>query len=462
MSEARSLRPRRMFWRIYVYGLLMLVGAFVVLVVGSQLLIRVWPGYGNELYREGQTLAERWRSNPSGLTTALEEFSQRSGWKATFYDFEGGILTSTAHPPLPVLSAEEQEQLHAAPAWFDREDGGTHYAVPMWRGRTVVGYLLFDATGMSLIRYSVLAVSILLVLLALAGLALPMARALAAPLERLTGVVAQFGQGTLSARAHLKGRDEVATLGRSFDEMAERLEALIRGQKELLANVSHELRTPLARLGVTLDLVEEGRPEELAGRLPELRRDIGELQELVDGVLQMARLDLAENQAGQPGPRLQRVPLAPGALLDGLAERFRRTHPETPLRLEVAPGLPMLEADPVLLRRAVQNLLDNARKYSEPGSPVTLRGHAADDHVLLEVEDRGMGINAADLPLLSQPFFRTDRSRARNTGGVGLGLTLVRRIVEAHQGRFSIHGVPEGGTRVTLLLPHAVEAPRAA
>jgi signal transduction histidine kinase len=471
-----------MFWRIYAYGLLMVVGSVFAL---EWALAATAPFFADvtEFRMEAQRLADLASAKSPALARELGSAAKAKGTRATVYGLRGEQLASSVVPPVSTLTARELREVKdrhlwgQAPAksltaeelrdlkdrqlWAFMDETSLYHVAPVWNGDTLEGYVVTEnPRRISTRQYRV--GSLAFELLVLAGLSFPMARALAAPLERLTAVVREFGQGRLSARARLKGRHEVAELGRTFDEMAARMESLFRGQKELLANVSHELRTPLSRLGVTLDLVEEGQPDELARRLPELRRDIGELQQLVDGVMQMAKLDLAANQAGQPGLGVQRRALNPSEFLRDTAERFRQGHPECPLHLELAPELPALEADAVLLRRAVHNLLDNARKYSEPDSPVTLRARADASTVHVEVEDRGIGISAADLPNLSTPFFRTDRSRTRDTGGVGLGLTLVRRIVEAHGGTFSIHSVPEGGTRVTLVLPQAPAAPTAA
>ncbi|NOK09476.1 sensor histidine kinase [Corallococcus exercitus] len=481
MSGAVS-RPRRLFWYLYAYGLLMLVGAFVAF-EGSLPVVFALSTDVMEFRMEALHLAELASAKSPALARELGPPAAAKGTRATLYGLHGELLASSVQPPLkpftdewlrdakdrlqwgppPVgpLTDEELRDLKVRQLWVFQDNTFVYHVAPVWNGDTLAGHVV-TANPRRFSFYELVGGLMVFELFVLAGLSFPIARVLAAPLERLTAAVREFGQGRLSARARLKGRHEVAELGRTFDEMAGRMESLIRGQKELLANVSHELRTPLSRLGVTLDLVEEGQPDELARRLPELRRDIGELQQLVDGVLQMARLDLAANQAGQPGLGVQRSALDPADFLRDTAERFRQGHPECPLHLELAPGLPALEADAVLLRRAVHNLLDNARKYSEPGSPVTLRARADGGTVHVEVEDRGIGISADDLPSLSTPFFRTDRSRTRDTGGVGLGLTLVRRIVEAHGGTLAIHSVPEGGTRVTLTLPRAPAAPVAA
>jgi signal transduction histidine kinase len=292
----------------------------------------------------------------------------------------------------------------------------------------------------------------LLVARALASI--PLARAIARPLERLTAAARRLGDGDLSARSGLRRGDEVGELARAFDEMAERLERLVRSEKELLANVSHELRTPLSRIRVALELAAEGDAERARRGLAEIGGDLAELERLLEDVLTAARLDLASGRAGVGVPlRIEAVEA--GALLARAAERFRAAHPGRELQVREGAGLPALEADGALLRRALDNLLDNAAKYSPAGEPVRLEARAEAGLLVLEVRDRGMGVDPADQARLFTPFFRSDRSRTRGTGGVGLGLALVRRIAEVHGGTATLDPDPAGGTVARLRVPVA-------
>ncbi len=289
------------------------------------------------------------------------------------------------------------------------------------------------------------------VLVALAFASFPLARSIAAPVERLTAAARALGEGDLSARANVRARGQLGALGRAFDDMAARLEALVRGERELLANVSHELRTPLARIRVALELAAEGDAERARRYLGEIGQDLGELDGLVADVLAAARLDAG----GAAGLRLEVAPLDLAALARDAAERFRASHEGRSLEVDVGEALPVVRGDAALLRRLVANLLDNAAKYSEPASPLRLVLRAEAGGVALEVRDRGIGIAPEDLPRLFTPFFRTDRSRARGTGGTGLGLALTKRIAEAHGGTISAASTPDGGTVFRVTLPAA-------
>ncbi len=274
------------------------------------------------------------------------------------------------------------------------------------------------------------------------------------PLGQLSRAARALGRGDLQARTDLRRADELGEVGRAFDEMAERLRGLLLAEKELLANVSHELRTPLARIRVALEIASEGDAVAARASLAEIAVDLAELEMLIDDVLAATRLAVASGRATEAGLALHAEEIAPRAICDRAAERFRARHPERPLEVHVEDGLTMIEADPILLRRVIDNLLENAHKYSpDESQPIILRAMACDTRVGFEVEDRGMGIVAEDLPRVFIPFFRGERSRSRGTGGVGLGLTLAKRIVEAHGGTIEVTSTRPGGTIVRAVIP---------
>ncbi len=282
------------------------------------------------------------------------------------------------------------------------------------------------------------------------------ARALVKPLAKLSAVASELGQGKLHTRAAMKRADELGEVGRAFDEMADRIETLLRSEKELLANVSHELRTPLARIRVALDLAAEGDADMAREALGEIAEDLAELEQIVEDVLMAARLSLREGTpgSGTAAPPVRAERLDVGALLKRSIVKFRSAHPERPLHAELPAELPSISADPVLLRRVVDNLLDNAHKYTEERDrPIDLEAESDGGTVTIWVRDHGMGIAPEDLPRVFEPFFRTDRSRTRSTGGLGLGLALARRIVVAHGGTLRLASEPGRGTSARIDVP---------
>jgi signal transduction histidine kinase len=432
-----------MFWRIYRHGLLLIfLVALLLAAVGWALGRRLPPREPEKIVaylaaRVDERLADRER-----LDADLSELRDAIGLDATVFAPAGSLLTATG-AAAPPLSPQQVAVLEEGPAHVPGR--GFVFAARLPSG---AGYIILGP-GPHTPPYGRWALFLAAVLVALAVGSYPTARSIASPLERLTSVANRLGEGDLSVRTGLRGRGEVGDLARAFDEMAERLERLVRAERELLANVSHELRTPLARIRVALELAAEGDHEKARRYLSEIGDDLAELDGLVGEILTAARLD----GAGPNGLPVHRAPLELAALLADVAGRFRAADPARPLEVEVGEGLPTVEADAPLLRRLLDNLLDNARKYSEPGTAVTLAARAEPGAVAIEVRDRGIGIDAADLPRLFTPFFRTDRSRARGTGGVGLGLALAKRIAEAHGGTISISSAPGEGTTVRVVLP---------
>lgn len=301
-----------------------------------------------------------------------------------------------------------------------------------------------------------LGVSLLVIVLGATALAsVWLTRSLARPILQLTTAAKRFGAGDLHARSDLARGDEFGELSATFDQMADRVMQLMRSRQELLANVSHELRTPLARIRVALDLATEdgSRDSVLRELLGEIAEDCGELERLVGDVLQLARLEMLSRTTRLLEHPLHLEPVDTGDLVQRAAERFRAAHPQRALELHCAADLPVMLGDPVLLRRVLDNLLDNARKYSPSGEPVVLWAQVAGPELRIAVEDRGMGIAPEELSQVGTPFFRTDRSRTRQTGGVGLGLSLSRKIVSAHGGSLEIESELNKGTRVQIRLP---------
>jgi signal transduction histidine kinase len=435
----------RLFWRVYLYGVVLLVVVAVAVgAVGVALRRDVGPhGEAGRVAAYAAGRIVELAGTPERLRAELQRVREVFGVDATVYGPGGEPLATTIEPPLVTPAGEWPRG--AGPARVRGRGFGWVVPLPALGGQLVLAGERHDrdpARGLLFIGA---------VLVALAVASYPLARSIAAPVERLTGAARALGAGDLSARANVRARGELGELGRAFDEMAARLEALLRSERELLANVSHELRTPLARIRVALELAAEGDLERARRYLGEIGADLGELDRLVEDVLAAARLDAQ----GAGGWRIARDPVDLAAVAAEAAARFREAHPGRVLEVEVEPGVPGARGDAALLRRLLANLLDNAAKYSEPPSPVRLAVRREGAGAALEVADRGIGIDPADLPRLFTPFFRTDRSRARGTGGTGLGLALAKRIAEAHGGAISAESAPGAGTRFRVRLPGA-------
>lgn len=261
----------------------------------------------------------------------------------------------------------------------------------------------------------------------------PVARRVTRRLEALQRGVERWGQGELSARVEVQGRDEVAELARSFNDAAARVESLVLAQRRLLASASHELRSPLARLRLALAMLDDGA-EDKADLHQEAERDIDELDRLIGDVLLGARLE-----AGTASPR--REPVALGALLREEAAR---------VGAEVSGPEFTVQGDPALLRSLVRNLLENARRHGGGQAEAWLEPEG--EMVVLVVADRGPGLPERERERVFEPFYQPPGHR-ESAGGVGLGLALVRQIAEAHGGSARHQPREGGGSRFEVRVP---------
>jgi two-component system, OmpR family, sensor kinase len=457
VKERAGVRP----WfvvRVYLYGMLM-----IALAAGASFLVGRYslrPALDGPVRPSSTWIA--WHmaglaDQPQVVDAELADLNKRVGIEMAVYDVNGRLLAHNGKTPLPPLTGEELAKLQREQNIFGRGTGAVlSPAIPGKPARyTVLKYRAPEFPVSLLLKQ----LAVALVMLALVSI--PLARSVTAPLARLSGLARRFGKGDLTARVHSKRRDEIGALARAFDDMADRIAALRRSEKELLANISHELRTPLARIRLALELVSDGDSAKVSSYLNDIGEDLGELEQLLDDVMSTARTDLARDSGGDALPPLHFEALSGSTVLEAAEARFHVRCRDRALECDIPTDLPTLEADPSLLRRVLDNLLDNARKFSE--EPVRLSGRGAEDgeHLVFEVQDRGIGISPEDQKRIFEPFFRSDPSRTRATGGVGLGLAVVKRIVEAHSGTIEVHSGLGRGTRFIVTLPLAQAEPRA-
>jgi two-component system OmpR family sensor kinase len=459
----------RLYARIYLHllGVLVAVGIATSLVfaLGSRGPFSREPG--QRLVRHATSLVTEDLGRPEALERRLRQLHRDLEVDLRVSDAEGREI-SRAGGEVPALTPEEAARVRGGEVVF-RPRRRLLVAAPLRDpvSGALVGTL--EASGRpgfepNLFR-PLAVVGLLLGLVALA--AVPLARRISRPIERLTDAARRLGAGDLSARVPVgprrrrwprPHRDEIQELTGTFNDMAQRVEGLVSGQKELLANVSHELRSPLARIRLALELLP--RTAESEGRLRDLEADLGELNRLIEDVLTASRLDVTVLPP-HPGP------VEIGALLAEVAERARRDPLTASQTIEVdGPAGLTIVADAALLRRALWNLVENAAKYGAP--PITLGAERRGNRTLLSVSDMGPGIPRAERERVLEPFYRIDKVRTPGppggtAGGFGLGLALARRIAEVHQGSIAIeprweeHG-RERGCRVMISLPTAPDA----
>lgn len=453
--KARAVGPTplrsRLLWRIYLInigGMALISLAFGIL--KTTVLDIPWRMTMEQRARYVISHVAQHHNNPAAMEREATQAQQDLLAALSIYDNEGNLLVSNVTPPLPKLTESEHTRLKLEGLFSCRTPGIA--AVPVTEGGRVIAYGVIALPPVP-VPFSEYATLVSVVLLCVAVASLLLTRMVVRPLRRLSAAAQALGAGDMTARVRLKQQDELGAVAGAFDEMAERISQLWRGQKEILANVSHELRTPIASIRVALEIAAEGDGETARELLPGITSDLGELENLVEDILITARLDLAAGRGGDGAPPLRLEPLTPPLLVAQAASRFRLAYPKHRLLIEQDATDCELRADSALLRRALDNILDNAGKYSDPGNSVTLVARDAGDELHLEVHDNGIGLTEDDQRNLFTPFFRSDRSRNRSTGGVGLGLTLARRIVEAHRGAISVESSATTGTTVRFIIP---------
>ncbi len=461
-------RARRLLWRLYLVGIAQIAVAAIAILVAQRLLTLAPWAFDRQRHHSLIDSFAVFFEQPEQLERALSKLEVVS---LSFYRLDGTKVASTnpALPPLPstlltqlqrdqslVLPGDGPPPMTAALVWRDERVVG--YGVALRRPPSVGGPHRPGARAPHPLSPPPQTVPFVIAatLVGVALISFLFARSLARPLAHLAQTARAFGGGDLSARAKLARNDEVGAVAETFDEMADQVDGLLRMQRELLANVSHELRTPLARIRVALDIASEGDLEAARQSLREIAKDWDDLDRLVEDVLTLVRFDLTQGPT-QLINLLRRETLDAGDLVGRSAATFRSMHTTRELRVDVEGGPISLNGDGALLRRVLHNLLANAAKYSDADTPIDLtvrvRAEGPSAEVAFSVVDRGIGIDASDIPRLFQPFFRGDRSRARRSGGVGLGLALARRIVDAHGGTIVVRSQVGDGTTVVFSIP---------
>jgi signal transduction histidine kinase len=263
-------------------------------------------------------------------------------------------------------------------------------------------------------------------------------RRLLSPLRWLGAGVAGLSEGHLDVVVPKRSADEFGALTDAFNQMVGRVREMIAARDQLLLDVSHELRSPLTRLKVALELVAN---PDMKARMAD---DVTEMEIMIGELLELERL---RDARGITTTRQNVV-----SLLGEVAKNFDGRPPGVRVRSTIPEIVVDVDAD--RMRTTIRNLLENAFKYSLPDSgPVEISAEQHGDVVVIRVTDDGVGIPESDVAHVFEPFFRIDRSRSKSTGGYGLGLSICKRVMEAHDGSITVERHPDRGTSFVLTFP---------
>jgi two-component system sensor histidine kinase CpxA len=278
-----------------------------------------------------------------------------------------------------------------------------------------------------------------------------LARSIASPLQDLQGAARSLSTGNLAARSNAKvahRRDELGTLAREFDSMAERLSDLITARQQLLRDISHELRSPLARLQMALQLLRQDASS-TESQLDRIERESERLEMLIDQVLEYARLE--RDPATLKLEEVDLIELTRQIVHDATFEsqsapdRLQFMHPESTL----------VRADPNLLHAVIDNVVRNAMIHGGETSEIDIAVAESPHEITLTVRDHGSGVPESELQKIFEPFYRVVDSishKARNEGS-GIGLAIAARAMALHGGRITAENASGGGLMVTMILP---------
>ena len=376
-------------------------------------------GWNHEIARArvfvGGRFAEVW-DEPRARDALGRAMSQDLDVTVTLVDASGRMLGAFGRPcphrawfDAPVIRAENKLGAVLVCAERSRPLGAFRWIAPL----LLAGTLLWGLSGM-------------------------VSRRLSRPLEELSRMAAEIGRGNYASRVRMgrHGHGEALVLADAMNDMAARIERQMADQRELLAAVSHEMRTPLGRIRILTELARDG--VDIDKQLDNLDREVVEMDALVGDLLASSRLDFTA---------LAKVPVDPVDAAQRALERAGLGED----KLVLATGKRECLADPTLLSRALANLLDNAKKHG--GGVVALRITCDETEVAFDVEDAGRGLQAGEETRIFEPFYRRSDEKAREQGSLGLGLSLVSRIAEAHGGRARAENRKEGGARVGFSIP---------
>jgi signal transduction histidine kinase len=269
------------------------------------------------------------------------------------------------------------------------------------------------------------------------------------PVKALTSAAKRLGRGDFSQRVQIKNKGEMGELARTFNSMAGDLERAEKLRQNMVADVAHELRTPLSNIQGYLEALRDGvvKPDKEAIR--SLYEEASLLSQLVDDLQELSLAEAGELklvcQAEDIGELIRQAVIA--------VEAQKRAK-EVSLAVEL-PELPLVNIDSRRIGEVLRNLLENAVAHTGKGDTITVTARQLDRLIEISVADTGEGIPAKELPNIFERFYRVDKSRARATGGSGLGLTIARRLVEAHGGSIDVQSEPGKGSRFAFTVPVA-------
>lgn len=368
------------------------------------------------------------------------------GFDVRLYDTKGEVVMDTERA-INVQSQAVVRRIIALSDFDERRTGEKFVPYPLFLGGDQIGHMEVSLLkprkeGVFVARSNRL---LLLSLLALGGIAIifsiVFSKRLTHPIKGLTRAATDISSGNLKSRVVISGRDEISQLSDAFNRMAQSLEMQDSLRRKLTTNIAHELRTPISAIRGELEAMMDGLIPVDKEHIQSLYAEIGRLRKIIEGIEELSQAEASSRY-------LRKTVFSLRPFLEGISGRFSRLFEEKGVGLELSCDENLeVNADPDRLSQIVINLLSNALKASENGGNVSIR--ASEDHskTVIEVSDNGTGIKEEDLPFIFERFYRGAK------GGLGIGLTIVKELIEAHGGAISAESEYGKGTIFTVTLP---------
>ena len=325
------------------------------------------------------------------------------------------------------LTSDENEQIKT-----DIEDGIYFVAVNQGLGRYLFAFDFKKST-----HYMQVLVILLVILLTLVFVfAYLSIRWILKPIKWLTEGVEQVSKGNLNYQVPIRKMDDLGELTESFNSMTRRIAEMIHAKEQLLLDVSHEIRSPLTRIKVALEFVPDGNTKK------SIREDLSEVEKMIMEILETERLNSDHGKL-----YLKKANVS--VIIKEVLQDFQNRSPG--VKLTSVPKGVFLNIDIDRIKTVLKNVIENSLKYSKPESqPVEISIDEEEKAVVIRIKDYGSGIPKEELPYIFEPFYRIDKSRSKETGGYGLGMSLCKKIMEAHGGTIEINSELNIGTTVFL------------
>jgi two-component system sensor histidine kinase CpxA len=423
--------------------------------------LRRWHGWPGDLLRVNAFVVE-WllaQEGPAAAAAYLDTSEQKSRAESYLLDQQGNDVRGRSVPqPLQELARQAAE---SGERELDESELAIALAVPV-RGQDGAQFVYVATIPnprpqfmRSRQRYRLWrnALTLTPVILTLGIVCLFVARYVSGPVLKLRLAVRRFADGDLEHRVRPvigNRQDELGELARDFDQMAERLAALLSAHRRLMQDISHELRSPLARQTVALELARQEAGDAAQPTLDRVEREGERLGELVSELLTLTRLE-------SDAQGVERTLIELDQLVREIAEDadFEARSANRSVRLDDCAPCAVFGV-PGLMRRAVENVVRNAIVYTAEGTELVVSLGTDGSECVVRVKDHGPGVPEDELPKIFRAFYRVSRGRERQTGGTGLGLAITERAVRSHGGTVSARNAPEGGLIVEIRLPLAV------